>query len=123
MRTRNILRRCSVTATPEPTQRTSATGRPRARTAVAAKALEVQPPHLRYQPKTKVRLTIQATKRVTLIQSMRRGKGFDGWSGLTKRRTRGIARRASGTLTQKAQRHDSASLTRAVRSGVVGRVA
>ena len=91
--------------------------------AVAVKALDVQPPHLRYQPKMKVRLTIQAANRVTPIQSIRSGSGWAGRSGLTKRRTSGNARRANGTFTQKIQRHDSASLTSAVSSGVVGRVA
>src|SRR6516162_5254111 len=123
MRTRNIRRRCSLAARPAPTQATTATGNKMASTAVAAKALDVQPPHLRYQPKRKVRLTIQAVNRVTPIQSIRSGSGRAGRSGLTKRRTRGIARRASGTFTQKTQRHESASLTQAVKSGVVGRVA
>src|SRR5262245_22491030 len=94
-----------------------------ATTAVAANLLDVQPPHLRYQPKTNVRLTSQVAKRVTAIQSIRNGSGRGGRSGLMKRRTRGIARSANGTFTQKIQRHDSASLIKAVSSGVVGRVA
>src|SRR5256885_1026699 len=123
MRTRNIRRKCSLTARPEPTQRARATGNSRASRAVAVKALDVQPPHLRYQPKVKVRLTTQATNRVTPTQSIRSGSGRGGRSGLTKRRTRGNASRAGGTFTQKIQRHERASLTHAVRSGVVGRVA
>src|SRR6516164_6572681 len=123
MRMRNIRRKCSPTEKPAPTQVTRATGDSMAKTAVAAKALDVQPPHLRYQPKRKVRLTIQAVNSVTAIQSIRRGKGLGGRSGLMKRRTSGIARRARGTFTQKTQRHDSSSLTSAVNSGVVGRVA
>src|SRR5262245_20859733 len=123
MRTRNIRRRCSLTARPEPTQAVRATGNSTASTAVAAKALDVQPPHLRYQPNRKDRLTIQAVNRVTAIQSIRRGKGLGGRSGLTKRSTNGNAKTASGTFIQKTQRHESASLTSAVSSGVVGRVA
>src|SRR5262245_12237937 len=98
-------------------------GNSKASRAVATNSLDVQPPHLRYQPKMNVRLMIQAVNRVTLIQSIRSGSGFGGRSGFTKRSTRGNASRASGTFTQKIQRHDSASLTRAVTSGVVGRVA
>src|SRR5262245_3580937 len=123
MRMRNILRRCSLTARPLPTEAMRTTGNNIAKTVVAAKALDVQPPQWRYQPKTKVRLTIQAVNRVTPIQSIRRGNGWAGRSGLMKRCTRGIARRAKGTFTQKTQRHDNPSLTRAVNSGVVGRVA
>src|SRR5262245_22828383 len=123
MRTRNMRRRWSLTDKPAPTQATTVIGNSMARMAVAAKALDVQPPQWRYQPKTKVRLTIQAVNRVTPIQSIRRGSGWAGRSGLMKRRTRGIARRAKGTFTQKTQRHDNPSLTRAVNSGVVGRVA
>src|SRR5262245_52179380 len=123
MRTRNIRRRCSLTARPAPTQATRATGNRTAIINVAVKALDVQPPHLRYQPNRKVRLTIQAVNRVTPIQSIRRGSGRGGRSGLMKRRTRGNAKRAKGTFTQKTQRHESASLTSAVKSGVVGRVA
>src|SRR5262249_27988758 len=123
MRTRNIRRTCSLTARPAPTQATRATGNSMDSTAVAVKALDVQPPHLRYQPKRKVRLTTQVANRVTPIQSIRKGSGGAGRSGLTKRHTRGNARRANGTFTQNTQRHESASLTRAVSSGVVGRVA
>src|SRR5262249_4213313 len=123
MRTRNIRRKCSLTARPAPTQATRATGNSMASTAVAVKALDVQPPHLRYQPKRKVRLTIQAVNRVTPIQSIRSGNGRGGRSGLTKRRTKGDANRAKGQFPQRLQRPDSASWTRAVRSGVVGRVA
>src|SRR5262245_54821695 len=123
MRTRNIRRKCSLAVRPEPTQAARATGNSRASRAVAVKVFELKPPHLRYQPKVKVRLTIQAANKVTLIQSIRRGSGRAGRSGLTKRRTRGTARRANGTFTQKIQRHESASLTSAVNSGVVGRVA
>src|SRR5262249_32058546 len=123
MRTRNMRRRWSLTDRPEPTQKPRPTGDSTAKPAVAAKALDVQPPQWRYQPKRKVRLTIQAVNSVTPIQSIRRGKGLGGRSGLMKRRTRGIARRARGVFTQKTQRHDSASLTSAVNSGVVGRVA
>src|SRR5262245_2549466 len=123
MRTRNIRRKCSLAVRPEPTQAARATGNSRATRAVAAKAFDDQPPHLRYQPKAKVRLTAQAASKVTLIQSIRRGSGRAGRSGLTKRSTRGTARRASGTFTQKIQRHESASLISAVSSGVVGRVA
>src|SRR6266481_1496977 len=123
MRTRNIRRMCSLTAKPAPTQAAKATGNSMASTAVAANALDVQPPHLRYQPKTKVKLTIQATNSVTPIQSIRRGSGLAGRSGLMKRRTRGIANKANGTFIQKTQRHENASLTSAVSSGVVGRVA
>src|SRR5262245_883775 len=123
MRTRNIRRKCSLTVRPEPTQATRATGNSTASTTVAVKALDDQPPHLRYQPKMKAWLTIQAANRVTPTQSIRRGSGRAGRSGLTKRRTRGNARRANGTFTQNTQRHESASLTRAVSSGVVGRVA
>src|SRR5262245_39111974 len=115
--------KCSLTARPEPTQPTRAMGNSRPSRAVAVKALDVQPPHLRYQPKVKVRLTIQPTNRVTPTRALRHGSGLGGRSGLTKRRTRGNASRPSGTFTQKIQRHDSASLTRAVKSGVVGRVA
>src|SRR5438046_1439834 len=123
MRTRNIRRKCSLTARPAPTQATRATGNSMASRAVAVNALDVQPPHLRYQPKVKVMLTIQATNRVTPIQSIRSGSGRGGRSGFTNRRTNGTAKRASGTLTQKIQRQDRASLTHAVSSGVVGRVA
>src|SRR5437588_5076336 len=123
MRTRNIRRKCSLAERPAPTQATRATGNSRASRAVAVKALDVQPPHLRYQPKVKVRLTIQAQNRVTPIQSMRNGSGFGGRSGLMQRRTNGNASNANGTFTQKTQRHDSASLTSAVSKGVVGRVA
>src|SRR5215467_5964105 len=113
MRTRNIRRKCSLAARPAPTQMSRATGKSRASRAVAVKALDVQPPHFRYQPKRKVRLTIQLTNRVTPIQSIRKGSGRAGRSGLTKRYTRGNAKRANGTFTQKTQRHDSASLTSA----------
>src|SRR5213080_4454784 len=123
MRTRNIRRICSPGARPDPTQTARATGNSKASRAVAVKALDVQPPHLRYQPKVKVRLTIQVTNRVTPTQSIRNGSGRGGRSGFTKRRTRGNASRASGTFTQKIHRHESASLTHAVSSGVVGRVA
>src|SRR6516164_9229978 len=123
MRTRNIRRKCSLTASPAPTHATRTTGNTSASTAVAAKALDVQPPHLRYQPNRKARLTIQAVNSVTAIQSIRRGKGLGGRSGLTKRSTSGNAKTANGTFTRKTQRHDSASLTQAVKSGVVGRVA
>src|SRR5438552_3680907 len=123
MRTRNMRQICSLTDRPAPTQATMAAGKSTASTAVAANALEVHPPHLRYQPKRKVRLTIQATSNVTPIQSIRKGSGRGGRSGFTKRHTRGIAKRANGTFTQKIQRQESASLTRAVNSGVVGRVA
>src|SRR5262249_48729511 len=92
-------------------------------TAVSANALDVQPPHLRYQPKEKVRLTIHAVNNVTPIQSIRSGSGLGGRSGFTNRRTSGIAKSARGTFTQKIQRHENASLTSAVKSGVVGRVA
>src|SRR6266480_4891323 len=111
MRTRNIRRKCSLTARPAPTQQARTTGSNKASKAVPVKALDVQPPHLRYQPKVKVRLTIQAANRVTPIQSMRSSSGRGGRSGLTKRRTSGNARRANGTFTQKIQRHDRASLT------------
>src|SRR5438067_1152987 len=114
MRTRNIWRKCSLTARPEPTQAARTTGNSMASRAVAVKALDVHPPHLRYQPKVKVRLTIQAVNSVTPPQSIRNGSGLGGRSGLTKRRTRVNARRASGTFTQKIQRHDSASLISAV---------
>src|SRR5262245_23293426 len=123
MRTRNIRRKCSLAVRPEPTQATRATGNTRASRAVAVKVFELQPPHLRYQPKTKVRLTIQAANKVTLVQSVRRGSGQAGRAGLTNGRTRGTARRANGTFTQKIQRHESASLISAASSGVVGRVA
>src|SRR5438067_2462648 len=118
-----MRRKCSLTAMPEPTQRTRANGNRTANSAVHEKALDDQPPHLRYQPKRKARLTIQVTNRVTPIQSIRRGNGRGGRSGLMKRCTSGMARSAAGTLTQKTQRHDSASLTSAVKSGVVGREA
>src|SRR6516162_734672 len=123
MRTRNIRRRCSVAVMPEPTQAARRTGNTRASTAVAVKAFELQPPHLRYQPQTKATLTIQAANKVTLIQSIRSGSGRGGRSGLMKRSTKGIARKANGTFIQKIQRHESSSFTRAVSSGVVGRVA
>src|SRR5215472_1486786 len=123
MRTRNIRRRCSLTDMPEPIHTARTTGNTRASTAVAVKAFELQPPHLRYQPNTKVRATIQAVNKVTLIQSIRSGSGRGGRSGLMNRSTRGNARRANGTFIQKIQRHESASFTRAVSSGVVGRVA
>src|SRR5215470_16254332 len=122
MRTRNIRRKCSLTARPEPTQATRATGNRKASSAVAVKESDVQPPHLRYQPKRKVRLTVQAANRVTPTQSIRSGCGRGGRSGLTKRRTRGNASRPTGTFTQKIQRHESASLIHAVTSGVLGRV-
>src|SRR5579871_6497437 len=112
MRTRNMRRKCSLTAKPEPTQRARATGNKVARSAVRAKAFEVQPPHLRYQPKRNVKLTIQATKRVTPIQSMGSSSGLAGRSGLMRRKTSGTAKTANGMLIQKTQRHDSASLTR-----------
>src|SRR4051812_1798786 len=118
-----MRRKCSLTARPAPNQAIRATGNSMANTAVAVKAFDVQPPHLRYQPKRKTRLTIQVVNRVTPSQSMRRGSGRGGRSGLMKRRTRGTASKARGTFAQKIQRHESASLTRAVKSGVVGRVA
>src|SRR5262245_29952867 len=123
MRTRNIRRKCSLAVRPEPTQAANATGNARASWAVAVKAFELQPPHRRYQPKTKIRHTVQAANKVTLVQSIRSGSGRAGRSDLTKRSTRGTARRANGTFIQKTQRHESASFTRAVSSGVVGRVA
>src|SRR6516164_7191594 len=123
MRTRNIRNKCSLAANPLPIQTTRGIGNSKATMAVTANSLDVQPPHFRYQPKMKVRLTIQAVNRVTLIQSIRSGSGLGGRSGFTKRSTRGTARRASGTFTQNTQRHESASLIRAVSSGVVGRVA
>src|SRR5262245_31510013 len=123
MRTRNIRRRCSLAVRPEPIQAARATGNIRASRAVAVKAFELQPPHLRYQPNTKARVTIHVANKVTLIQSIRSGSGRGGRSGLMKRSTKGIARRANGTFTQKIQRHESVSFTRAVSSGVVGRVA
>src|SRR6516225_2451648 len=106
MRTRNMRRKCSLTARPDPTHKTMAIGNDTARSAVRAKAFEVQPPHLRYQPKRKVKLTIHPTKRVTPIQSIGRGNGLAGRSGLMKRQTSGTARIAKGTLIQKTQRHD-----------------
>src|SRR5262249_10361127 len=109
--------------TPEPTQAARTTGNTRASTAVAVKAFELQPPHLRYQPNTKVRATIQAVNKVTLIQSIRSGSGRGGRSGLMNRSTRGNARRANGHIPQEVDAHGSASFTRAFSSGVVGRVA
>src|SRR5437868_5730962 len=103
-------------ARPEPTQSARATGKSIASKAVAVKALDVQPPHLRYQPNMNARLTTQPTRSVTLIQSMRSGSGFGGRSGLMKRRTSGTANSASGTFTQKIHRHDNASFTTAVKS-------
>src|SRR5262245_56163411 len=123
MRTRNIRRRCSLAVKPEPIQAAKATGNTMASRAVAVKAFELQPPHLRYQPNTKARVTIHVANRVTLTQSIRSGSGRGGRSGLMYRCTRGSARRASGTFIQKIQRHERASFTRAVSSGVVGRVA
>src|SRR5262245_58672706 len=99
---------------PEPIQAAKATGNTSESRAVAVKAFELQPPHLRYQPKPKVRLTIQAANKVTLIQSIRSGSGRGGRSGLMNQCTKGNARRANGTFTQKIQRHESASFTRAV---------
>src|SRR5262249_4316774 len=118
-----MRRMCSLTGRPRTYQATRSNGNKIAKSAVAVKAFEVQPPHLRYQPKTKTMLTIQTVKIVTPIQSMRSGSGFGGRSGLMKLRTSGNARAVSGTLIQKIQRHERASLTRAVSSGVVGRVA
>src|SRR5262252_106863 len=103
MRTRNIRRRCSLAVRPEPTQAAKATGNTRASRAVAVKAFELQPPHLRYQPKTKVRVTIHVVNKVTLIQSIRSSTGRVGRSGLMKRSTKGTAKRANGTFTQKIQ--------------------
>src|SRR6516162_5964197 len=103
MRTRNIRRKCSLAVRPEPIQAAKATGNTRASRAVAVKAFELQPPHLRYQPKTKIRLTIQAPNKVTLVQSTRSGSGRGGRSGLMNRCTKGNARTANGTFTQKIQ--------------------
>src|SRR5262249_38929231 len=99
------------------------TGNTRASTAVAVNSFELQPPHLRYQPETKATLTIHAANKVTLIQSICSGSGRSGRSGLMKRSTRGIARRASGTFTQNVQRHESSLFTGPVSTGVGGRVA
>src|SRR5258708_7288588 len=118
MRTRNMRCKCSLGARPDPIQKTRIPGKNKARTAVIVNALEVQPPHLRYHPNTNVRLTIQATKSVTLIQSILSGSGLGGLSGLTKRLTSGSASKANGTFTQKIQRQERASLTAAVTSGV-----
>src|SRR5262249_45878544 len=118
-----MRRRCSLAVWPEPIQAPRATGNIRARTAVAVKVFELQPSHLRYQPKAKVRLTAHAANKATLIQSIRNASGRGGRSGLMNRSTKGIATRANGTFIQKIQRHESASFTRAVKSGVVGRVA
>src|SRR6516162_4136557 len=104
---RNIRRKCSLAARPLPIQSTSGIGNSKATRAVAANSLDVQPPHFRYQPNRNTRLTIQAVNKVTLIQSIRSGSGLGGQSGLTKRSTRGNARRATGTFTQKIQRHES----------------
>ncbi len=87
------------------------------------KALDVQPPHLRYQPKVKVRHTTHITNNVIATQSIRSGSGCGGRSGLMKRSTSGKAIMASGTFIQKIQRQESSSFTSAVNNGVVGRVA
>src|SRR5215470_8675704 len=123
MRMRNKRRRCSSTEIPDATRATTANGRSRETVAVAVKALEDQPPHLRYHPETKSRLTIHPINKVTPIQLIRRRTGCGGRSGRTNRRTSGIARSVKGTLSQKIQRQESVSLTQAVKSGVVGRVA
>jgi hypothetical protein len=73
--------------------------------------------------KQNTRLTAQPAKRVTASQSMCSSIGFGGRSGLMNRRTNGIANSAKGMLIQKIHRHENASFTRAVTSGVVGRVA
>src|SRR6516162_1832458 len=118
-----MRRMCSLTGRPRTYQATRSSGNKIAKSAVAVKAFEVQPPHLRYHPKTNRTLTIQAANTVTPIQSILSRSGLGGRSGLMKRRTSGNARIVNGTLIQKIQRHERASLTRAVRSGVVGRVA
>ena len=61
------------------------------------KALEDQPPHLRYQAKAKVTATIQATKVVTASQSIGMCIGRGGRSGLMNRQTSSAAAMPTGT--------------------------
>lgn len=91
--------------------------------AVAVNVFEVQPPHFRYQANVNTKLTTQAAKTVIPTHLMLAGGGFDGRSGLMNRRTSGKPIAPKGTLIQNIQRHESCSLTIAVSSGVVGRVA
>src|SRR3954470_10083629 len=109
--TRRIRRRCSSAESPEPTQATMAIGRRRHKVAVTANSLEAQPPHFRYQPNANSRRETQAAKRVTPTKSIRSDRGAGGRSGRMKRRTKGMASTAIGTLTQKIQRQVSQSLT------------
>ena len=62
--------RCSSGLKPDPSQTTRTTGRVTQRMTVAAKAFDVQPPHLRYQLKANTIATTQATKSVTASQSI-----------------------------------------------------
>src|SRR5262245_64484017 len=114
---------CSLMGDPLPSQKTKIIGAQIANTVVNAKAFDVQPPHLRYQPKMKIMDTIQAEKSATAPHEILSGSGLDGRSGWKHARTRGIANSASGTFNQKIHRHDATSFTMEVSSGVVGRVA
>src|SRR6202041_1852911 len=98
------LRRCSSALTPAATQAARMNGSTIARTATIVNSFDVQPPHFRYQPKQNARLTAQPVNKVTAIQSMWSRVGRGGRSGRMNRRTRGIAKRAKGTLIQKIQR-------------------
>src|SRR4029453_18772663 len=105
------------------TQATSTSGSNIDSDAVVAKALDDQPPHFRYQPKVNSMHVSQAAKIVTTTQSIGGRRGVAGRSGRMKRRTMGMAMSPTGTFIQKIQRHESRSLTYAVKSGVAGRVA
>src|SRR5262245_2075557 len=98
-------------------------GAQKANAAVCAKAFDVHPPHLRYQPQIKTMDTTQAEKSVTAPHEILSGSGLGGRSGLMHARTSGMASSASGTFNQKIHRHEARSFTIAVSSGVVGRVA
>src|SRR5262245_46308713 len=78
VRTRTIRRRRSSGERPEPIQATRTMGSATHRDAVAANALEVQPPHFRYQPKANSMQETQAEKSVSASQSMRKGRGVAG---------------------------------------------
>src|SRR5262245_46151731 len=105
VRTRRSLFNPSSDDLCERTQATKTNGKTMDNVAVVAKALEDQPPHLRYQPQVNSMHETQAAKIVTVTQSMGTRCGVAGRSGRMKRSTSGMARRPNGTFIQKIHRH------------------
>src|SRR5258706_14239910 len=112
VRTRRIRRsRSSEDDLCQRTQATSTKGRTIDKVAVVAKALELQPPHLRYQASVNNTHVTQDAKMVTTPQSIGARRGVAGRSGGMNRSTMGIARSPTGTFIQKIHRQERKSLT------------